>query len=188
MFYVNSNNLTQKRTLRPLYEPATAYAGYLDPAWARGTDILPGMVVVKLAKEKFTLATTAAQEPFGLSALFVAPTLGIDEVKLASTNAFTVWKGDSQATFEILAPAFDTTADWAGAVSTAATAGQAVRLHFTLTSHASGPGKLTCTVPNGSNANYVSTAVVGQLVDVVGTNKIIVNLDRTLPTALTGAS
>src|SRR5664279_2241904 len=132
MFYVNSNNLTQKRTLRPLYEPATAYAGYLDPAWDRSVDILPGMVITKLAGEKFTLAGAGANQavhtPWGLSALFVAPTLGIDEVKLASTNAFTVWKGDSQATFEILAPAFDPNANWTGAAAT----GARTQLTFTL--------------------------------------------------------
>src|SRR5664279_1962505 len=108
MFRTTLANVTQKRTIRPLYAQtqATPWGGFLDPAWDRTTDILPGMVVTKLAGEVFTLlgakstGPTSTGKPFGLSALFVAPTLGIDEVRNSGTNNFTVWTGEGDNLFE----------------------------------------------------------------------------------------
>lgn len=170
MFRTTLANVTQKRTIRPLYAQtqATPWAGYLDPNWARGTDIYPGMVMTKLANEVVTLASNTTHKPFGLAALFVAPVLGIDEVRYAGTNNFTVWVGEGDNAFEILAPAFDTTADWSQAGD-----GSEKNLTWTLTAHSLGAGKLT---PVGT-AN-AATSVVGKLVSVVGTSKIIVRLTR----------
>ena len=170
MFRTTVGNLTQKRTIRPLFAQtqATPYPGFLDPNWTRATDIYPGVVMTKLAKETFTVATTDTTKPWGLSALFVAPALGIDEVKASGTNNFTVWKGDSQATFEVLAPAFAADGDWA-----LPTDGSRKLLTYTNASHAQGPGRLTTV--GATNAN---TALVAELVDVIGTNKIVVNLNR----------
>lgn len=167
MYKVPLLQVTQKRTIRPL-TLAVPYPGFLDPTWARGTEIYPGMVITKLANEVFTLASSNTTKPFGLSALFVAPLLGIDEVRNSGTNNFPVWEGDSTATFEILAPAFDTSVSW-----TQAGDGSRVMLGHTLTAHAQGAGKLS---PLGG-AN-VSTSAVAELVSVAGTTKITVRLNR----------
>jgi len=168
MFRVTADNVSQKRTLRPLYAQtqATPYAGFLDPAWETTTaDILPGMVCRRAAGDLFSPVQAAADVPVGLAALFVAPKLKIDEVSPTGTGAFTVWVGDNQSLFEVLAPAFDTSATWV-----APTAGQSIPLYGTTTAHAQGPGKLTNVTTNAT------TTPVAYLVDVVGTNKIIVQL------------
>lgn len=155
MFRVNSiTNITQKRTLRPLYAQtqATPYGGFLSSSWTKAVDIYPGMVMAKLAGEVFTLAGTASGggvlpttgliRAFGLAALFVAPTLGIDETQYphdSSLNVFPVWQGGPDATFEILAPAFATTQNWS---ETASSDGSVVMLGVTNASHTDGPGKL----------------------------------------------
>lgn len=165
MFRVTQANPAQKRTLRPVYatHQATAYAGFLDPAWGRTFDIVPGTVMCRKSGEIFTPFTGAGnQKPFGLSALFVAPSLGIDEVTSTGSNNFTVWVGGEQAVFEVLAPGFDEDADWPAAVTTD---GQ-FRL-LTATNH----GLLTPTSATHLNA-------VAELIDVISTNKILVRLNR----------
>jgi hypothetical protein len=141
---------------------------YLASEKTKGVNNYPGMVMTKLANEVFTVASSNTTKPFGLSALFVAPALGIDEVRTAGSNNFTVWVGDETSEFEILAPAFDTTGDWSQP-----TDGSRKLLGHTLTAHAKGAGLLS---PLGG-AN-VSTSAVAELVSVVGTSKIIVRLNR----------
>src|SRR3954464_7332082 len=107
MFYAPITNVSQKRTIRPLYaqHQATPYGGFLDSAWGRTVDIYPGMVMSKLGGENFTLCTgTTTMKPFGLSALFVAPLLGIDEVKPTNTTRFTVWFGNAMRVSRFLLP------------------------------------------------------------------------------------
>src|SRR5690606_31571337 len=106
---------SQKRTIRPLYAQtqATPWACFLDPAWDRSKDIYPGMVMARTTGEQVTLFTGGTgQVPFGFAALFVAPQLGIDETINTGSNNYAVWVGDHTSEFEILAPAFDTTATW----------------------------------------------------------------------------
>src|SRR5699024_5269842 len=103
------------------------------------------------------------------SGLFIAPRLGIDENRDTGMNNFAVWVGDEQSVFEILAPAFDTTATWE-----VATDGSSTPLYVTDKDHEEGPGKLT---PSGSGK------VAAHLIDVVSENKIIVSLDKTAPAA-----
>ena len=162
MFRPPLSNPAQKRTLRPLYatHQATPWGGFLDPDWAQTFDILPGTVMARSYGEVFTPFTGATgQVPFGLSALFVAPTLGVTEVTGDGTNLFTVWVGDSQAVFEVLAPAFDTTADW--------TVIPGYPKPLTGNSH----GKLT-------TAGVTSKNVIAELIDVVSTDKIVIRLNR----------
>lgn len=172
MFRPTVANPAQKRTLRPIYaqHQATPYGGFLDPAWGRTFDILPGTVMSRLTAEVFTPFTTSAgtpvlpsanAKPFGLSALFCAPTLGIDEVTATGTNLFTVWTGSIDAVFEIIAPAFDVTANWAGLNPT--DGGRVL-----LTANAS--GLLTPTGANNMNA-------VAELMDVESTDVILVRLN-----------
>ena len=169
--------MAQQRTIRPLYaqHQATPYAAFLAAAWDRSIDILPGMVMTKLDNENVSLfganaGTGAATNHtfFGLAGLFVAPVLGIDELRDVGLNAFPVWKGGTDAVFEILAPAFATTATF---IDTAG--GARIPLRVTIGAHASGVGKLT---PEASGAT-VSTEVVANLIDVVSSTKIIVSLD-----------
>lgn len=173
MFRPTLANPAQKRTIRPIYaqHQATTYGGFLDPNWNRSFDILPGMVMCRLKDEVFTPYTTnngtpvlpsANAKPFGLAALFVAPSMGIDEVTATGTNLFTVWVGGEQAVFEILAPAFDTTAPWS---ATQVTDG-GIQL---LTANAT--GQLTPVGVNDANA-------ICELVSVESTNKILVRMIR----------
>jgi hypothetical protein len=163
MFRPTVANPAQKRTLRPIYaqHQATSYGGFLDPAWTRTFDIVPGTVMCRKTAEIFTpFVGTGNQKPFGLSALFVAPTLGIDEVTATGTNLFTVWVGGEQAVFEVLAPAFDQTASWTSVNPT--DGGRTL-----LTGNAS--GLLTPTGATNQNA-------IAELLDVESTDVILVRL------------
>lgn len=165
MFRPTLANPSQKRTLRPLYanHQATPWTGFLDPAWNKSFDIYPGSVMYRVNKELFAPFTGAGnQVPFGLSAFFVAPVLGIDEVTNTATNLFTVWVGDGQALFEVLAPAFDTAAvgGW-----TLATDGSRQMLT------ANNKGLLTPAGVNHANA-------IAELIDVPSPDKIVVRLNR----------
>ncbi|QGJ94877.1 hypothetical protein SEA_REDWATTLEHOG_14 [Gordonia phage RedWattleHog] len=170
MFMVPVSNPAIKRTIRPLYaqHQATTWAGFLDPNWDRSFDILPGCVMTRLSKEVFAPYTGQANaKPFGLSAFFMAPRLGVEEVTGTGQNLFTVWVGNDDAEFEILAPAFDTTADW-----TLPTNGS-IKL---LTGNSQ--AKLT---PAGATVYNA----IAELIDVVGTDKIVIRPFR--PTPGTGA-
>jgi len=179
MFRPTVANPAQKRTLRPIYaqHQATPYGGFLDPAWGRTFDILPGSVMSRKTAEVFTPYTTTASgttpgsggpvlptttaQPFGLSALFVAPSLGIDEVTATGTNLMTVWTGAVDAVFEILAPAFDLNANWSGLNPV-----DGGRQLLT----ANNVGLLT---PTGANVNNA----VAELIDVESTDVILVRLN-----------
>lgn len=164
MFRPPVSNPGLKRTIRPLYaqHQATPYGGFLDPNWNRSFDIYPGTVMCRLTKEIFTpFVGSGNQKPFGLSALFVAPQLGVDEVSATGTNLFTVWIGGPQAEFEVLAPAFDATADW--------TAANVTDGGFRLLT-ATNAGLLTPT--GATNANSIA-----ELIDVESTDKILIRLN-----------
>lgn len=156
MFRINNiSNITQKRTIRPLYaqSQATPYGGFLSTTWTKAVDIYPGMVMAKLQGENFTLAGTASGggvlpatggliRGFGLSALFCAPSIQLDETQYphdSSLNVFTVWQGGPDATFEVLAPAFAVDQSWSETLSND---GGVVMLGITNASHTDGPGKL----------------------------------------------
>lgn len=101
-----------KRTIRPLYgwTQSTPASCFLDPAWDRSVNIWPGMVFMRTSGENVTLLN-ATGVPYGLGALYVGGD-GIDEPLDAGINTFAVWKLAPDAEFEVLAPAFDTTATW----------------------------------------------------------------------------
>lgn len=161
MFRPPVSNPALKRSIRPLYaqHQATPQGGFLDPAWNKSFDILPGIVMARKQGEVYTPFTNAAgQVPYGLSALWVAPVLGVDEVTATNTNLFTVWVGggaDNQ--FEILAPAFDTAADWS-----LPTDGTRKLLG------GNAQGRLT--------PGATGTDVIAELIDVPSTDKIIIRL------------
>lgn len=165
MFYAPLSNPAQKRTLRPLYanHQATPWGGFLDPDLDVDYDILPGTVMQRIYGEVFAPYTgQAGTVPFGLSALFVAPRLGVNEVTGDGTGLFTVWVGDSQAAFEVLAPAFDVDADWPAAGET-------------------GPGRIMLTANNKGRltpAGVTAENAIAELIDVPATDKIVIRLNR----------
>jgi hypothetical protein len=140
-------------------------------------DIYPGMVMALNGPEQFTLFTgTSGQQPFGLAALFVAPKLGIDEVRFSGTNLFTTWVGNSDATFEILAPAFDPNANW-----TYPTNGNRVMLTATTAANTAGPGLLTPLGQGttGSSESNIGGFAIAELLAVPSTTKIYIRMNRT---------
>lgn len=163
MFRPPLSNPAQKRTLRPLYanHQATPWGGFLDPDLNVNFDILPGTVMQRLYGEVYAPYVGAAGTvPFGLSALFVAPNLGVNEVSSTGTGLFTVWVGGDQSVFEVLAPAFDTEADWPTVTGPARTM---------LTANAQ--GRLT---PTGANAENI----IAELIDIPSPDKIVIRLNR----------
>jgi hypothetical protein len=166
------SNMFQKRLIRPKYAhtQATPYACYLDPA-LRNADgsfnlpagafklqngLVPGTVMVRVgATEAVRPATGAANEvPFGLLANFVGGTLD----DLRDENTVGVWRGPD-ATFELLAPAFDSTG-LAAAITTAASAP-----YVPVKLYAQATGLLGTTVGAATTvvANLVLQASVGKI-------------------------
>ncbi len=115
--YTNMNHVHQSRTIKPRYArtQATPQAWTLDPTWNTATgDIFPGSCMKRSSDGKVTLAT-AAGEAFGLCGNWIAPVYGIDEVTGDGNWDVAVWVLGNDSIMAIEAPAFDTTADWAGA-------------------------------------------------------------------------
>lgn len=110
----------QKRTIRELYgySQSTPKDCLLDPAWARATDIYPGMGMVSFSSaasgisDLVTIPDAAGDIPYGLCGLFIAPAFGIDEIRDAGVNSCPVWVLSPGSEFEILAPAFDNLQTW----------------------------------------------------------------------------
>jgi len=108
-----------KRTLRKLYanHQSTPVDSLLDPTWGKTVDIYPGMAAMRLnsaaagASEYVTLLD-ATGIPFGLFGQYVAPTYGIDELADSGVNSIAVWVLNTDAEFEVKAPAFDKDATW----------------------------------------------------------------------------
>lgn len=170
------SNIFQKRLIRPklAHTQATPYPAFLDPA-LRNSDgsfnlpggafklqngLVPGTVMVRVgATEAVRPATGAANEvPLGLLANFVGGTLD----DLRDENTVGVWRG-VDATFEILAPAFDSTG-LAAAITSAASAP-----YVPVPLYAQADGRLGTTV--GS-----ATTIVARLVLQASTGKIEVDL------------
>lgn len=170
----NLSNMFQKRLIRPklAHTQGTPYPAFLDPA-LRNADgsfnlpggafkvqsgLVPGSVVVRVgATEAIRPATGGANEiPFGLLANFVGGTL--DDIK--DENMVGVWRG-VDSTYEILAPAFDST----GLAAAIAGAGNGL------------PVKLYAQ-PDGRLGSSVSTSavVVAHLVKMDSVGKIEVDL------------
>lgn len=165
MFKVPLSNPAIQRTCKGLYTytQATPWSCFLDPTWNKAFDIYPGTVMTRIGNGDVVKPYTGAAgtKPFGLSALFVAPTLGVSEVTDETLNAFAVWVGGEQALFEIQAPAFDSTATWSldGQVG--------AQKMLTANSH----GLLTPTGVTEYNA-------IAELIEVVSPTKIRVRLNR----------
>lgn len=151
-----------KRTLRILYgwTQATPKSCFLDPAWNRSVPIYPGMVMMRTLGDNYTLINGTGA-PAGLCGLYIGGD-GIDEVLDQGVNALAVWVMDSDAEFEVLAPAFDTAATWVDPGD------GTVALVYAQTAGAN-RGKL---VPAG--AAGASAAPVARLLKVNSTTKITI--------------
>lgn len=102
-----------KRTIRPKYAwtQSTPQAMYVDPAWDKSVDIYPGMALMRTTGENVTLLNGTG-DPYGFAAFYMAPVYGIDEITEQGINACAVWVLSPDAEFDVLAPAFDSTASW----------------------------------------------------------------------------
>lgn len=152
-----------KSTLRPLYAfaQATPKSVFVDPAWDKSVDIYPGMVLMKTVGENVTLVNNVGV-PYGLAGFFMAPVYGIDQITEQGVNAASCWVMSADAEFEILAPAFDTTASWVEPTD------GTLALVYAQTAGAS-RGKL---VPAGTSG--ASTRPVAKLLKVESTSAIII--------------
>ena len=166
MFMVPISNPHLKRTISPLYahHQATAWAGFLDPGYEGSPEILPGTVMRRVGVDdqggEVFAPYTGTGVPFGLSAFFHAPSVGVDEVTDSGSNTFTVWVGDGTALFEILAPAFDQENMAFGSGDTTLLTGN-------------DKGLLTPTTD--------ATKAIAELIEVVGDSKITVRPFRPVP-------
>lgn len=124
-------------------------------------DIYPGMAMQKTLGDNVTLLN-ASGTPYGLASFFMAPKLGIDEITEQGVNACAVWVMGPDAEFEVLAPAFDTTASWVdpGNGTTA--------LVYAYVNGAN-QGQLC---PSTGTAGTVSAQPVARLLQVASTSKI----------------
>lgn len=113
MLRVPLNKAYIKRTIRPLYgwTQATPQSNFLDPAWDNSVDIYPGMCMMRTSGDLVSLIDDTG-DPLGLSALYVAPTFGVDEVSDVGVNVFATWVLGPDSQFEILSPAFDEALTW----------------------------------------------------------------------------
>lgn len=118
MLRVTLSNTQAKRTLKPLYAftQSTPKSVFLDPAWNQAVPIYAGMVLTKTVGENVTLlgnGTTAPQQPYGLAA-FMEGVPGIESeiTNQGGVNAAACWVLGPDAEFEVMSPAFDTTATW----------------------------------------------------------------------------
>ncbi len=152
------------RTLRALYafSQATPANVLLDPAWDRSTPIFPGMVAMKTAGNQVTLINGTGV-PYGLFEEYIGGD-GIDEPLESGINATAAWVLGPDAEFEVLAPAFDTAADYTDPGD-----GTVVLLH----AHVSGAkrGKLA---PAGTAGGTLSDLPVCRLLGVDSATKIII--------------
>lgn len=166
MLRVPLNKSYIKRTIRPLYafSQATPKSQFVDPAWDLSVDIYPGMCLMKTVGENVTLLN-AAGNPYGLSAFYMAPAYGIDEITEQGVNACAVWVMSPDAEFDILAPAFDTGASWVEPTTGAINLVSA----YTEAAGAALRGKLC---PAGT-ANAHPTAIA-RLIKVISSTKITV--------------
>jgi len=147
MLRVKANNSYIKRTIRELYgfHQATPKSVYLDAAWDRSVAIYPGMVMSRTLGENVTLyGASPLNVAYGLADLYVGGD-GIDEPLDVGLNVFAVWVLNRDAEFEILAPAFDTTATFTDT-------GDGTEVLLTALTTGAGRGKLTPTGANSGNA------------------------------------
>lgn len=151
-----------QRPFRPLYgwTQATPTAGFLDPNWDRSVPVWPGMVFMKTRGDNYTLIDGTG-DPAGFVGLYIGGD-GVDELRQQGINALAVWTLAPDAEFEVLAPAFDTTASWVDPGD-----GTTVLCHAGTTG--ANRGKL---VPAGTAG--ASAKPVCRLVRVDGANKIVI--------------
>lgn len=185
----NLNEIFQKRLVRGEYvhHQATPYAVTLDPS-LRNTDgsirvplaadttpltrsanaftlnnsLIPGLCVTKTVGEAVTISTgstTVAERPFGILANWI----GGDFDDIGTENAIGAWRGPD-ATFTLLAPAFDPTG-----LSAAFTAAQTTGVPVNLYAGTDGRLKFVSS-PTGTQV------AVARLIDFPATSRVIVEL------------
>ena len=160
-----------KRTLRELYghTQSTPKDVLLDPAWDRSVQIYPGMVAMNKATNAAGASDVctlidATGAPYGLFGEFIGG-YGIDEPLLRGINAISVWVLSSGSEFEVLAPAFDTTATW-----TFPTNGTPLPI-FAVTA---GPGRGKICPAAAGAGNTAGTIAIGRALSRPSTDRLII--------------
>ena len=187
MFYTTLDNVSQHRTIKPLYafHQATPQGFTLDPNWDTSTaDILPGMVMTNIGGNCVTLSDgLAGTASYGLSAAFCAPVLKIDEVTDSGIDAMGVWVGGLDAQFSVLAPAFDTgitgtnSVSWSDAAEALEDGTEVLLVPGKGTANR---GKLVPQVATSNtdagHATDKDASPIARLIEVVSTTEIIISL------------
>jgi hypothetical protein len=171
MLRTTLNNSYAKRTIRPLYafSQSTPKAVFLDPAWNSVVPIYAGMAMAKTVGDSVTLVgdgTTGPEVPYGLAAFMEGvPNIESEISNQGGVNACAVWVLGPDSEFEILAPAFDSTATWldAGLV-------QALVYAYTTTAKR---GQL-CPVGAGTPGTTITEKPVARLLKVNSATKITI--------------
>jgi hypothetical protein len=127
-----------------MFTQSTPKSAFLDPAWDRSVPIWPGMVAMRTsgvaygenalsyatgdivappgqtqtgypsgAEQNYTLINGVGV-PAGLFGVYIGGD-AIDELTVSGVNACAVWVLDPDAEFQVSAPAFDASMNWAGA-------------------------------------------------------------------------
>lgn len=157
----NLSDLFAKRSLQPrlAFTQATPYPGFADLAAISTTVIVPGMVAKKTTGEMFSLATAAADIPFGLWANYINGNL--DDLNGGSEVA--VWRGGPDAEFEVYSDALNSGVTW---TSLDSTAGGVLLYH-------DASGKL-----NNARISGSTQIQIARLITAPSNNKIIVTLEN----------
>jgi hypothetical protein len=170
LYISNIQNVAVHRTCTPLLEQyeATPYPTFLDPAETEY--IYSGFVMAKTGPDTVALidGTSTTAKPFGLSSLD-RNTL-IDDYTQTNNNSWTVWLGGVNASFQITAPAFDTSASY-----TVPTNGSRQYLYpqNTYTGSTQYKGQLTSVQGSSNTAGYIAVA---ELLDVLGPTTLVIRL------------
>lgn len=173
MFKTTLANSYLKRTIRPLYAntQSTPKSVFLDPTWAGAVDIYPGMALCKgVGGVVAPLGWGGNLQPYGLSAFFQAPALGITEIGDQGVNAAAAWVLGPDAEFQILAPAFDVAPN-GGSWTDAGTS--APVLVFAYTAGAK-QGQLHPAGTTTTGGNTVGTVAIGRVLSVDSATQITI--------------
>lgn len=180
LFVRDLNHIHENRPFKPLYartqatpQDVTLNAEHEDDV------ILPGFVLSRFANGTVGVCdgTTA---PAGISGTFHNSTMGIEEVGVDNEMAMWVLGGD--ALFEVHAPAYDATQDWAALVADGGDIADGKVIYLKAAAAATGVPKGALTIDGTTSEGTFTPATsptansVARLVDVQGDVLIVAGL------------
>ncbi len=176
MFYTDLQKVHQNRTLKPRYArtQATPQAVRLDPEFdASKGDVFPGSVLTLKGNGVVTVCD-GTTDPAGLCGSWIAPVYGIDEIRgNGGDQDMAMWVLGNDAIFEVHAPAFDASADWAGAMAKVA-AGKTVELVSNAKGLLTVPDDTATAAEGEGTTTPTAPKPVVRLVGMEGTNVLLI--------------